>query len=174
MRTKYIKNTVELLYLSLMLRWERTAPPDRHRGLLDGVPEGNTQTSRFAYVLRKIAAGSEDWFYPALSERTRRNDGRSYVSKDASWMIEPYPLSSGWFFEGCTSLPQKQSFVQELTKLGFSPVFVSCLDDFVAGKSVEAFMPSPEEQEGIVQDLIQRGEIPPLDVTMATDAPDHS
>ena len=89
-------------------------------------------------------------------------------------MIEPYALSNGWSFEGCTSLPQKQSFVQELTKLGLSLVFVSCLDNFVAGKSVEAFMPTREEQEDIVQDLLQRGEIPPLGVTIAMDAPGHA
>ncbi len=37
-----IKNTVEYLYLGLMLRWEDAAPPDRHEAFLDGEPARNT------------------------------------------------------------------------------------------------------------------------------------
>ncbi len=41
----HLTEPVELLYLSLMLRWERSAPPDLHEGRLDGEPERNTVLS---------------------------------------------------------------------------------------------------------------------------------
>jgi hypothetical protein len=64
-------------------------------------------------------------------------------------MKAPYPLGEGWYFEGCTSLVQKQSFLRYLTKLGLSAALVACADDFVAGKSVEKYLPTDEEQEQI-------------------------
>src|SRR5437867_1017338 len=114
----HLKDPVELLYLSLMLRWELSAPPDKHEGVLDGETERNTQISRMAYALQKIAAGNVERTFQTLARYTRRNDGESYISKDASWMKEPYPLWDGWYLEGCTSLVQKQSFLQYLTKVG--------------------------------------------------------
>lgn len=147
----HLKDPVEVLYLALMLRWERTAPPDRQQGLLDGEPERNTQISRMAYVLRKVAAGTQQRAYSTLARYTRRNDGESYISKDSSWMKEPYPLSDGWYFEGCTSLVQKQSILQHLTKLGLSGAFAACADDFVAGNSVEKYLPTDQEQEEVLQ-----------------------
>jgi hypothetical protein len=155
----HIKDPVELLYLSLMLRWERTAPPDREQGTLDGEPARNTQISRMAYVLQKIAAGTKERAYQTLARYTRRNDGESYISKDSSWMKEPYLLGEGWFFEGCTSLVQKQSSLQHLTKLGLSGVFVACADDFVAGNSVEKYLPIDEEQEEILRKIREKEQV---------------
>ena len=146
-----IKNTVEYLYLALMLRWEKSAPPDKHEALLDGEPARNTQITRMAYILRKIAAGQEERTYLLLSRYSRRNHGKSYVSRDSSWMTEPYPLSSGWFFEGCTSLIQKQEVLRHLTKLDLSPTLVDCIDEFVAGNSIEGRIPSEEEAEQILR-----------------------
>jgi len=145
-----ITNTVELLYLSLMLRWERSAPPDQHQGLLDGEPERNTQITRLAYVLGKVGAGAAKRVFPTLERFTRRNDGRSYITRDSTWMKEPYPLLDGWYFEGCTSLKQKQDILQQLTRVGVSPEFVACADDFVAGQSVEKYLPTEAEQEEIL------------------------
>lgn len=51
------------LYLSLMWRWEKTAPPDGKKGLLDDKPESNTQISRMVYLLRKVASGVEQRTY---------------------------------------------------------------------------------------------------------------
>jgi len=150
-----IKNTVEYLYLALMLKWEKSAPPDRHQGSLDGEPAKNTQITRMAYILRKIAAGQEERTYQLLCRHSRRNDGKSYVSKDSSWMKESYPLSSGWFFEGCTSLIQKQDILQHLTKLDLSPTLVDCIDEFVAGKSIEKRLPSEDEAEEILRRSIE-------------------
>ncbi len=62
-------------------------------------------------------------------------------------MKEPYPLWDGWFFEGCTNLAQKQSILQYLTRVGLSPTFVACADDFVAGKSIERYLPTDDDQE---------------------------
>ena len=150
-----IKNSVEYLYMSLMLRWERSAPPDRHQGSLDGEPARNTQITRMAYILTKIAAGQEERTYQLLSRHSRRDDGNSYISQDASWMKEPHPLSGRWYFEGCTSLVQKQDILQGLTKLGLSPTLVSCIDEFVAGKSIEHRLPSEEEAEEILRRSIE-------------------
>lgn len=152
-----IKNTVEYLYLALMLRWEKSAPPDRHEGLLDSEPARNTQITRMAYILRKVAAGQEERTYQVLSRHSRRNDGSSYVSKESSWMTQPYPLSAGWFFEGCTSLVQKQDILQHLTKIGLSPHLVNCIDQFVAGKSIENCIPTDEEAEKILRRSIEAG-----------------
>lgn len=150
-----LKNTVEYLYLALMLRWEKNAPPDRHAGLLDGETARNTQITRFAYILRKIAAGQAERTYNKLSRYSRRNDSESYVSKDSSWMIEPYPLSEGWFFEGCTSLVQKAEIIQQLTKFDLSQSLVNCIEDFVSGKSIEKHIPSDEEAEEILRKSIE-------------------
>jgi len=150
-----IKNTVEFLYLALMLRWEKSAPSDKHQGLLDGKPVRNTQISRMAYILTKIAAGQEERTYQILSRHSRRDDGKSYISQDASWMKEPYPLSGGWYFEGCTSLVQKQDILQYLTKLDLSPTLVSCIDDFVGGKSIANRLPSEDEAEEILRRSIE-------------------
>lgn len=146
-----IKHPVELVYLMLMLRWERSAPPEKHQGVLDGKPERNSQMSRMAYVLQKIGTGDEERIFGTLARHSRREDGESYISRSASWMNEPYSLSGGWHFEGCCSLELKQSILQSLTKVGLSSEFVACVDDFVAGTSVEKYFPTDEEQEEIVR-----------------------
>jgi hypothetical protein len=146
-----IKDAVEILYLHLMYRWEASSPSDGKQGLLDGMPERNTQMSRLAYVLGKIAAGRhEERIYNALARNTRREDGKSYVSKDPSWMIEPFKLTSGWFFEGCTNLKQKQDIIHVLTKVGISPALVAAIDDFVAGESIKKYFPTEEEENDIL------------------------
>ena len=146
-----ITESVELLYLSLLLRWERNAPQDQHQGLLDGVPERNTQISRLIYIMRKIAAGSVDRTFRIMAIHTRKNDGGSYISKDESHMTDPRELDRGWYFEGCTSLKQKQDIIQSLSKVGIFPTFIACVDDFVAGKSVEKYVPSDEEQDRLIE-----------------------
>jgi hypothetical protein len=79
----HLKDPVEILYLSLMHRWWKTAPPDSHERHLDGEIARNTQITRFAYLLQKVAAGkNEDHIYQTLARYTRRNDGESYISQD--------------------------------------------------------------------------------------------
>lgn len=150
-----IKNTVEYLYLSKMLHWEKTAPPDGHQGLLDNAPARNTQKARMAFILRLIGVGQEQRVYPLLSRHSRRDDGNSYVSENPSWMKEPCTLTKGWFFEGCTSLIQKQGILQHLTKLGLSLTLVDCIDEFVAGKSIINRDVSEEEAGEILRRSIK-------------------
>lgn len=145
-----VADPVEILYLSLMHRWDRTAPPDRHEGLLDGEPARNTQTARLVYVLQKIAAGNVERVYSTLARYTRRNDGESYISKNPSWMEQPFPLGDGWFFEGCTSLVQKHSVVHNFSKLGLSGAFGQAVEDFVAHKPIEQYFPTEAEEERIL------------------------
>lgn len=154
----HLKDPLELYYLGLMLRWERTAPPDRRQGLLDNKPVQNSQISRIAHVLKMVAAGTQERAYSTLARFTRRRDGESYISKNFSWMEAPYLLSEGWYFEGGTSLQQKQSFLQHLTKLGLSASFVACADDFVACKTIEKYLPTDKEQEEILK-IIQASEM---------------
>ncbi len=142
-----LTDPVEVLYLVLMLRWERSAPPEQHEGLLDGTPVINCQKSRMAYLLQKVAAGTQrhiDDTFQTLARFSRRGDGRSYISKDQFWMKEPCSLWGGWFLEGCTNMRQKESLLQDLNKLGLSQSFADCAVDFVAGKSVEKYLPTEE------------------------------
>ena len=74
-------------------------------------------------------------------------------------MNSPCSLSSGWHFEGCTSLEQKQQCIRSVIQLGLSPLFERCFDDFVAGRSVVDYMPTLEEQEVILERLRERGEL---------------
>lgn len=154
-----LEDPVEILYLGLMLRWETTSPLDGHQGLLDGEPKRNTQISRMVYLLRKIAAGNEERTYQVLADFTRRDDGESYISRDPSWMREPERLNEKWFFEGCTSLVQKQSFLEHLTKLGLSSAFVACADAFVSGESVRKFVPTEAEQNEILRKVRDRNDV---------------
>lgn len=153
-----LQDPVELLYLALMLRWEKSAPANGKQGLLDDEPERNTQISRMVYLLHKVEAGTIDKTFRVLALHSRRNDGESYISKNSSWMEEPRELFDGWYFEGCTSLIQKQEILQGLRKVGLSAAFVSCADDFVAGKSVLKYLPSEEEQNEIIARLKEQGE----------------
>ena len=142
-----VNDPVEVLYLSLMSRWQKTAPLDRHAGFLDGEPAQNTQITRLIYVLQKIAAGNVERVYSMLARYSRRSDGESYISKNSSWMERPSPLGDGWFFEGCTSLVQKQDIVGNLSKLGLSGAFVQAVDDFIANKPIEQYFPTEAEEQ---------------------------
>lgn len=146
---------VEILYLSLMHRWERTAPDDRHEGLLDGKPARNTQAARLVYVLQKIAAGNAERVYSTLARYTRRNDGESYISKNPAWMEQPFPLSDGWFFEGCTSLIQKHAVVHNFSKLGLSGAFSQAVEDFVAHKPIDQYFPTEAEEEKVLAKITE-------------------
>ncbi len=150
---KRLNDPVEILYLTLMYRWETSAPPDRGVGLLDGSPERNSQISRMVYLLRKIAAGDTVRVYSSLAQSTRRKDGHSYISDDPVWMENPAELGYGWYFEGGTSLVQKQDILQALRKLGLSAPFIACADNFVAGRSVLDCFPTEEEEQKILARL---------------------
>jgi hypothetical protein len=97
------------------------------------------------YLLTLIDNGKGETF-GKLEERTKRQDGRSYIAKDQSWMREPYNLSRGCYFEGCMSLVDKQKILQRLPLIGaVSLAFVPCAEDFVAGKSVQKYWPADNE-----------------------------
>jgi hypothetical protein len=143
---------VEVLYLTLMQRWERSAPDDRHQGELDGEVKKNTQTERLKYVLEKIAIGSSantERVYSTLARYSRRQDGESYISRRSAWMQQPESLSGGWYFEGCTSLLQKQDVVSALSHVGISGPFVQAVADFVAHKPIERYFPTDEDENEI-------------------------
>lgn len=149
-----VVDPVELLYLSLMDRWMRSAPPDKHQGLLDDTVVRNTQVERLRYVLEKGALGAPattERVYATLARYTRRQDGESYVSRNPTWMHQPEELSGGWYFEGCTSLEQKKEVVSALSHVGLSGPFVQAVADFVADKSIEQFFPLPTDEPAINQ-----------------------
>jgi hypothetical protein len=66
-------------------------------------------------------------------------------------MTEPYPVCQGWYFEGCCNLNQKHDLLRNLVHLGLSRGFVDCACDFVEGKSVERYLPTPEEEEEVLR-----------------------
>ncbi len=143
---------IEVLYLSLMQRWQRSAPADKHQGSLDGEVVRNTQTERLKYVLEKVSLGSAantDRVYSTLARYTRRQDGESYISKKSNWMQQPETLSGGWFFEGCTSLEQKLNVVSALSHVGLSGPFVQATAEFVSHNSIEQFFPTEVDEPEI-------------------------
>lgn len=146
-----VTEPVEVLYLTFMHRWQRTAPPDQHLGELDGKPARNTQTERLALVLRNIAVGpNAEQVYSTLARYTRRKDGNSYVSKDHSWMEQPHLLSHGWYFEACTSLVQKQAVLHNLGRLGLSGAFSQAAEDFVADLPIERYFPTEADEPTVL------------------------
>ena len=147
-----VVDPVEILYLSLMRRWEGSAPPDKHQGLLDGEDARNSQTERLKYVLEKIALGSAsttEHVYSTLARYTRRQDGESYISRNGSWMQQPEPLSGGWYFEGCTNLEQKLNVVAALSHVGLSGPFIQATAEFVSYKPFDRFLPTKEDEPEI-------------------------
>lgn len=147
---------MEVFYLVLMSRWHMTAPPDGHQGEFEGEIARNTQIMRIAYLLNKIALPKFDRTYSVLSLHSRREDGESYISRNASWMKEPTELGGGWYFEGCTSLEQKQQILRGLTKVGLSGEFVRVADDFVEGRAVDQYFPTEEEAIEILKAFKER------------------
>ncbi len=160
-----VKTSEECLWLALMLRWENAGVPDQASCTLDGKPAINSQIERMAYILRKLGAGADEGRFQTLAVHTRRLDGRSYISKDSSWMKEPVDMGDGWFFEGCTSLRQKRDVLGALSKIGYSTLFVECCEEFVAGKSVRRFLPTKEEAERMLAEPeppgMERFKVPP-------------
>jgi len=145
MEQKIFGNPEEYLHLYMLLRWERTAPPDGCLGTLDDEPAKNTQTARMAKVLQMVT-DLHDLPMEKLRKETERKDGRSYISKDAAWMKERYKLGKGWYFEGCMSLVDKQRILQSLPQLGLSSrEFANCAADFVGGKSIQKYWPDEEQ-----------------------------
>ena len=68
-------------------------------------------------------------------------------------MREPYEIASGWYFEGNMSLDDKHAIIKDdLPRLGIiSAAFVSCAQDFVAGKSVKKYEPDADETRRLFQ-----------------------
>lgn len=135
----------EVLLAAILLRWEQNAPPDHHWGELDGVRSCNSQEARLAHVLQKVAVGQVDNIYSSLARHTRRRDGDSYISKNASRMITPMPLWEGWYVEGCQNKEHKLGLLDNLTKLGYSPEFIECARAFVEGRCIECYLPTLDE-----------------------------
>lgn len=152
-----LNNPVEIFLLSLMQRWFESAPEDGRKCLFRGEPKINSQMLRTAYILETIGYLEEDKIFNRLAIHCRRTDGNSYISKDSAWMEKPLELGGGWFFEGGTSLAQKQDILSGLTKIGYSPAFVASVDKFVAGESVNEFFPTDEEAKEILSQIKSQG-----------------
>ncbi|RBP72419.1 hypothetical protein [Marinobacter nauticus] len=148
-----LKDPVEVFLLYLMHQWMESAPDNGRKGLYQGEPKVNSQMMRAAYILKTIGFAEEDKVFNKLAVHCRRNDGHSYISKDGGWMEKPLELGGGWYFEGGTSLVQKQDILSSLTKIGYSPTFVSAADTFVAGKPVSDFFPTDEEAKLLLSQI---------------------
>ncbi len=159
----------EYLYLHMLAKWEKTAPPDRHKETLDGRPASNTQGARMARLLTVVVAGhtadSIDATLQKLERRNERKNGASDISKDKSWMREPCEITRGWYFEGCMSLRDKQAIIKDLPSVGLiSPAFVPCAQDFVAAKPLLKYWPGSEESHRLIQ--LWRDANPQIDAIM--------
>lgn len=149
----HVLDPIECFYLTYMRRWQITAPPDRHRGLLGGQPAENSQVARLACVINIVASAPVAKTFARLEHLTVKRDGSSYVSRDTSRMESPYPLWDEWFLEGCISLPQKLTVVRQLKQLGLSPAFIESAESFVANDDITRYFPTLDEQEEIVRRL---------------------
>lgn len=147
----HVLDPVECLYLSLMHRWQTTAPPDRHMGVLDGEPAENSQIARLAYVLNKIAIGQVDETFEKLERLTVKRDCSSHISRDTRRMRAPHPLHGDWYLEGCMSLLAKLEIVRQLRHLGLSRAFIQSVENFVANDGIDRYLPTHEEQQEIIR-----------------------
>lgn len=145
-----LSDVSEIFFAALLLKWELSAPHDRSVGILDGERTQNTQQLRMAYALKIISMRWEDKYFSKLTLKWRKNDGRSYISKDKSGMNTPLYINEGWWLDGCASLTEKQSMMQSFTQLGYSPIFVRCVNSFIAGESILKYIPTDEEQDEII------------------------
>lgn len=148
-----LSDVTEIFFAALLLKWELTAPEDKKVGTLDGERTQNSQQERMARALRVISTGWEDKYFSKLTLKWRKNDGRSYISKDSSGMNKPIYINNGWWFDGCASLQDKQGMMQSFTQLGYTPTFVRCVNTFIAGESIQSFIPTDEEQEIIISKI---------------------
>jgi len=99
-----------------------------------------------------LIAGLSVASYERLERITKRNDGRSNVSKDSSWMREPHEIAKGWYLEGCMSLIEKQSVLKRLPEIGLaSAEFAKCAQDFVGGESVQKYLPGAEAAARLIE-----------------------
>jgi hypothetical protein len=138
------------------MRWVDTAPKDGGWGVQLGGDKQNTQTLRMVKVLQMLTA-ARDPPMRKLEKHTERRDGRSYISKDSSWMRERCEIGKGWYFEGCMSLADKKKILHSLPHLGLSTAeFAKCAQDFVAGESVDKYLPSGEEEARLIEQWKKR------------------
>lgn len=152
-----LKNPIEIFLLSLMHQWTESGPDDGRKGLYRGEAKVNSQMMRAAYVLKTIGIAEEDKVFNKLAVHCRRNDGHSYISKNPAWMEKPLELGGGWYFEGGTSLVQKQDILSNLTKIGYSSAFAASVDKFVAGQPVSDFFPTDYEAKVILSRIKSEG-----------------
>lgn len=152
-----IKNKTELQFLVLFIKWQTNSPEDRHKIQSTFINKRNTQTTRLAFILNLMALIKTRDFnitFQQLAKYTfRTKDKNSYLSKDTSWMKEPHHIKGDWYFEGCTSLKQKQACIQNITKIQFpdsfqfSPGLSDCSEDFIANKNLDKYKPTERDEE---------------------------
>lgn len=138
-----------MLYLALMRKWVRTAPPDRQFGLRGGKKCCNSQSARLARVLVLIASGNHDDFYSGVARYTRKPRGNdSLVTRNKGTLDNPYALSHGWYLEQTLNLGQKQDICDVLPHLGLSSAFTNAVRAFVAAQPFDQY--EPDERDAAV------------------------
>jgi hypothetical protein len=155
-----ITSEKELNFLALFIKWQNDSPEDRHKIQSFLSDKNNTQTTRLAFILNLVAymARNDDFnnIFQQLAKYTaRRKDNNYYLSKDSSWMREPYHVKGGWYFEGCTNFNQKKNCIQHLPKIRFSSSFrfstqfSDCAGDFIANKNLDKYQPTESQSDNL-------------------------
>lgn len=150
-----ITNAKELNRLALLVKWQKDSPKDRHQIQNYSLDIRNTQTTRLVFVLNLIVKNDDfnNIFQKLAKYTVRQKDQNAYLSKDSSWMREPYPVRGDWYFEGCTSLKQKKDCLQYITKIRFpsgfrfSTQFSDCVGDFIADENLEKYKPVENDHD---------------------------
>lgn len=162
-----ITNKNEISRLALLVKWQKDSPEDRHQIQSYSSNKRNTQTTRLGYVLNLMVIKNDNFdsiFQQLANYTVRQKDRNTYLSKDSSWMKEPYPVKGDWYFEGCTSLKQKKDCIQNITKIRFptgfrfSIQFSDCAADFIANESLEKYLPIESESFNCYQENLKKME----------------
>lgn len=133
---------IESLCLTMMQRWQLLAPPDGRSGCIGSQHASNHQVTRQALTLALLARSDAD-LLSRLARLSQGRNGADYLTCSPDRLINPYPISGGWYLEGCTNLGQKLDLLRRLREFGYSPDFVQAAQAFVANESLERHLPPP-------------------------------
>lgn len=156
--------TVECLYLTRMMNWQRKAPADGHQGILDGSEVRNTQYRRLAFVLRLLGAGNEVEVFSTLEQYSRRQDGESYITRRPADSTDWTLICGDWYLRKTMSMSQRETtIIDHLVRVGLSGRMVTAITRFVKGKPIDGCMPTEQEQCAILASLPPASPFPHID-----------
>lgn len=128
-------DSIEMLLVFCMGKWESTAPPPGRKGIYRGVEMENSQQARLQHLLDLIGFIDADRTYSTLAVRTRRpRTGDSIITTNKP--EHALPLKGRWYLDSCLDLERKLDVVDALWHVGYSREFIEGARRFVAGTPI--------------------------------------